>query len=1143
MILVRIMLPLVLLMASGQTLALDLDFYTYGGIRETADAFERIALIFNDSAYQDLFFIFAVLGLSFGIVVNSGNQMLTAAETGSGRPSLKVIMVVALGIAIYQGTIESKGNIHVYDEQLNKLETVNNVPDLIVLIAGFTNIAERAVSEILEDASALPYKDFAGGLNYKLIQDAITKTTSFKNFYAIKSLQRFYQDCSIVPLNTNVTTFNLETLRSGTKDIFGYLDKLKTPSSFTVFYTATDREGSLVSCDTAYVSLKTIFDTNASYDNYLNTICESNGFDQTEAAQMLRCKEILTKATQTTYGDNTLDYISLMKNYVVGMAISDAVQQQNPDIGTAALSNRAMVNEGIGTAVAANKWLPRIRAVVTAIILSITPILLLFVVTGLAWKVLNTVFALFAFLALWGACDTMLQQMVIDQAQAVTAEIISHNMGLAAIMLTPGAAVESISIMGEARGMGITIASFLAITLFKLSPYAFSQIGQNFTNQINKHAENAANTSSNVEQSGQFSEQVVHGAGYVGAMANTGFDRAYSASAFQQTRGIQSGATVSNSLSNNPVQAGNQAGRAGAFSDLKNINHNASVVDGLGGNVRDAAVRASVPTAGAEVGSVEGSEMSTPYGMTTFDSVANTSRTETQDRTGSARGKSNAAGDLDSDVHTISELSAHQNTLRTDGDARAHNRLWSEAETASPEQSGQELSERMGVLRSSELIGKSAATGGNPEPYVTQATEKSGYELARWKGFKTAFESQDTNYLHAAWADGGLESYAKQGGMMAYGSGDADKFTSGHFDTLMRSAYRGDAAMNSITQDYAGNYDQLYSGLAQHSFLMENAGMQNFMNLSENMGIPANDLALALTGQQSLAVTSDQASTLFENQMISHAQYDALSENGGTLSVAQNLGEILSSSARSGHNSNIDNSTIINSDYSNTDRTTIANDTTYSTGTSLAHDKDVRGYIMDEKASEYFEQDMLKIVNGDTNTQQTLAQRSADSIASIVSSSRSMSEAMSFDGSLGLSKGRTGTGGGGSVSTGLSGRDIETDSTNVHRAVFDKALEAISDHSNTLRERMIDGGVSAEKADTRVSEYASEKYRGVYSDYLDQAKEQASGDLANVDMDGKMKEIFESYNIPYNHHNSWDNQDEAGARREALDKLGKMRGG
>src|SRR5690606_41671681 len=65
----------------------------------------------------------------------------------------------------------------------NAYEAVADVPDLIVLLAGVTNKAERAVQRIVDASAAHPYENEAGGVSFELLLNATTDRTFSSNYY------------------------------------------------------------------------------------------------------------------------------------------------------------------------------------------------------------------------------------------------------------------------------------------------------------------------------------------------------------------------------------------------------------------------------------------------------------------------------------------------------------------------------------------------------------------------------------------------------------------------------------------------------------------------------------------------------------------------------------------------------------------------------------------------------------------------------------------------------------------------------------------------------------------------------------------------------------------------------------------------
>ena len=131
-------------------LALDMEYYTYGGFSAGHRAFNRIALIFSDASYQGLIFVVTVLGLVAGV-----SACLMRAATGARIIPLVWAVPILIGAVVYLGVFVPKGNITVYDPILNRFQTIGGVPDAIVFTAGFLNKVEKGMVDII-DTAAVP---------------------------------------------------------------------------------------------------------------------------------------------------------------------------------------------------------------------------------------------------------------------------------------------------------------------------------------------------------------------------------------------------------------------------------------------------------------------------------------------------------------------------------------------------------------------------------------------------------------------------------------------------------------------------------------------------------------------------------------------------------------------------------------------------------------------------------------------------------------------------------------------------------------------------------------------------------------------------------------------------------------------------
>jgi conjugal transfer mating pair stabilization protein TraG len=177
-----------LVLSAGTALALDMEYYTYGGFNPIVQAFIRIALIFSDAGYQGLIFVMTVIGIIAGAAA-----WIARATTGARVIPLTWTVPVAFGAIVYLALFVPKGTITVYDPVLNRFQAVGDIPDAIVFTAGTLNLIERGLVEII-DTSAAPgatYSRTAGGIGFKALE--AVKGSSPKDNHARTSMIRLRQ--------------------------------------------------------------------------------------------------------------------------------------------------------------------------------------------------------------------------------------------------------------------------------------------------------------------------------------------------------------------------------------------------------------------------------------------------------------------------------------------------------------------------------------------------------------------------------------------------------------------------------------------------------------------------------------------------------------------------------------------------------------------------------------------------------------------------------------------------------------------------------------------------------------------------------------------------------------------------------------
>jgi conjugal transfer mating pair stabilization protein TraG len=285
------------LLLADTALALNMEFYTYGGFNPIVQAFNKIALIFSDANYVSLLTVLTIIG-----IVSGGISWLATAATGTKIIPLAWLIPVVCGAVLYLGLFIPKGNITVYDPVLNRFQTIGSIPDAIVLAAGSLNKIERGVVDII-DTSAAPnagYSQTAGGTGFKALE--AIKDSSPKDNYARTSMIRYIKDCVTFELLRPGTTLSLDNLRNTSTDFLTDLAQAVNPAVFTVYYDSANPAGTAMSCTTAWNNLRPIYANPANYNESIKKVCSKSYFDPSNATELTTCQNLLSNTVNFTTG-------------------------------------------------------------------------------------------------------------------------------------------------------------------------------------------------------------------------------------------------------------------------------------------------------------------------------------------------------------------------------------------------------------------------------------------------------------------------------------------------------------------------------------------------------------------------------------------------------------------------------------------------------------------------------------------------------------------------------------------------------------------------------------------------------------------------------------------------------------------------
>ncbi|MBU1057607.1 MAG: conjugal transfer protein TraG N-terminal domain-containing protein [Proteobacteria bacterium] len=511
--------------------ALDMEYYTYGGFNPIVQAFQKIALIFSDSEYQGLLYVVMVLGILAGVVA-----WMARAATGARIVPLTWAIPVFLGAIIYLALFVPKGNITVYDPVLNRFQTVGNVPDAIVFTAGFLNKIEKGMVDIIDTAAApgTSYQTTAGGVGFKALESV--KGSSPKDNYVRTSMIRYVKDCVTFELLRPGTSLSLDDLRNNSTDFLNELGQAVNPSVYTVYYDATNPEGSTVTCTNAWASLLPIYANPGNYNEALKKVCSKAFFDPTNAVEMNTCKTLLSSTLNFTTG-SAVTPEKLIQQRQIAEILYNFYYQDDYETSVLMESNRKITSTGLGIGITMNEWIPIIRAIMTAIAIGVIPFLVLFLPTPIVGKAVSVMFGFFVFLTTWGITDAVIHGAAMDYATYAFEDMRQSNLGVYAMAAFPTISIKLLAMFGVIRSAGIMLASFFSMMLIRFGGHALAMLAGNLSRIVQSSGAQAGRLLTPEGTSSAMNQQV-QAAGLLAGMPAHRFTNMAAAQAFSTHRSV-----------------------------------------------------------------------------------------------------------------------------------------------------------------------------------------------------------------------------------------------------------------------------------------------------------------------------------------------------------------------------------------------------------------------------------------------------------------------------------------------------------------------------------------------------------------------------------------------------------------------------
>ena len=476
-----ILLPLLIMILCSHALAVEKDFYTYNGFAPVTIAFKKIALIFSDSNYRGLFF--AVCGIAMLLAAFSAGASIA---NGKRFSPLAWAIPMMIGITLYLALIVPKGKITVYDPAVNRFETIGNIPNGVVTLAGFFNLIERTLVKIIYTSSApgYSYEFYAGGLGFNVLLKATGYSLELPDSYMEISLKRYINDCLYFEMKLPDSRVSVNQLKSRSVNFLDDFSLAQNPAIYTVFYDEDNRAGKTMTCTEAWTKINKYMTNPVHFAQMIKTTCSRSGFDTIWSNEINRCRETIRAYIEITSNLTGINETHFMRQSYIANVFAEVLKENSPELAARTAANRNTMSNGIATGIVANEWLPVIKAVITAVVIGMIPFLVLFIPTPAAGKASGIFAGFFIWLTSWGICDAVLHSIAMDLCVNAFERIRLNNLALVSMALYADDALKALGIFGLMRSFSLILATVITGMLVKFGGHALSTMSSNMMGTV-----------------------------------------------------------------------------------------------------------------------------------------------------------------------------------------------------------------------------------------------------------------------------------------------------------------------------------------------------------------------------------------------------------------------------------------------------------------------------------------------------------------------------------------------------------------------------------------------------------------------------------------------------------------------------------
>jgi len=471
-----------ILLSTSPVFANTWEYITHGGYDAAVEAWKRVALIFSHSGYAGLFTVGVVVGL-FAIL--AGTVMKAAFGLRINIYSFLPYYLTAA--VVFLAFILPKDKLVIYDETLNRGPyEVDGVPRLIATIAGVINKAENAMIEVLA-TSGDPVQDYRynpAGISFHALGSVNPGQIPG---YVYSSLYNYYEDCIVTSAEIG-TYLTWEDIISGKYSFVETINVANNPSLFTTIYDANGQATTL-SCQEAAPIVAGYVNSEANFDSAFRSGCARVGYDPDSTASFQQCKSMLANSfaflAQSAGIPISANYLFPLQQMLFAEIANHYALMNGPEALGSFLATQRTSSTYLGLGIHANSWIPELKETLSAIAISITPVLLIFIVTPLGLKALSLIAGMFLWVAIWGVVDALVfsfgLSMASSSAKYLANASVTNGFGIFAATILPNVTAKIYAIFGALRWAGLMLASVISMMLVRFGGYALAMLAGQLT--------------------------------------------------------------------------------------------------------------------------------------------------------------------------------------------------------------------------------------------------------------------------------------------------------------------------------------------------------------------------------------------------------------------------------------------------------------------------------------------------------------------------------------------------------------------------------------------------------------------------------------------------------------------------------------